>query len=59
VKVDNIDIYYVRVVGLNGQLVKNYSFEGNESNFELPYSGVFIVNINGNNSVYTNKIIVK
>jgi hypothetical protein len=59
VKVDNIDIYYVRVVGLNGQLLKNYSFEGNESNFELPYSGVFIVNINGNNSVYTNKIIVK
>jgi len=53
-----IENYKLQIFNINGQLVLNKNFKGTSIDLTLPSNGIYIVNIVGEKSNYSNKIII-
>ncbi|MFK7952178.1 MAG: T9SS type A sorting domain-containing protein [Ekhidna sp.] len=52
------DRYMIKVIGINGQLIKEQTFEESRYQLRVSNKGLYIIQVEGNHSLFTKKIVV-
>ena len=59
IELSEFDIYFVKVLGVNGQVIMEKNFSDKTTKLTVPGNGLYIIYVQGSNSIHSDKVLIR